>query len=138
MGFTIPHFSMEVLRSAVKKLRAGRCPDVNGILAEKFQYASDELLCCLLDVCHTMHLEHSWRTTYFTMLFTTGDRKQSSNWRPIAILQIHYKIFSNLLFLRLGSLLQSQQPHDQTGFKPNSGVDDAFVTVETLVSKSLE
>ena len=25
-----------------------------------------------------------------------------------------------------------------TGFKPNSGVDDAFVTVETLVSKSLE
>lgn len=40
--------------------------------------------------------------------------------------------------MRLGSFLHSQQPHDQTRFKPNSGVDDAFVTVEILVSKSLE
>ena len=34
--------------------------------------------------------------------------------------------------------MDEQQPNDQTGFRPNTGIDDAFVVLECLSSKSLE
>ena len=34
--------------------------------------------------------------------------------------------------------MDEQQPKDQTMFRPNSGLDDAFVVLECLSSKSLE
>ena len=34
--------------------------------------------------------------------------------------------------------MDEQQPLDQTGFRPNTGIDDAFVVLECLSSKSLE
>lgn len=132
-GFGIPDFSMEQLWSAV-----------NGIFAEMFTYAWDKLLSCLLNIFNTMlrtgNLEHSWRTTYFTMFFNNGNRKQPSNWRPITILQQHYNIFPNLLYLRLRDhlhYLHSQRPHAQTGFRPNFGVHYAFATVENVYQQVL-
>ena len=37
-----------------------------------------------------------------------------------------------------GRRVVEQQPNDQTGFRPNTGIDDAFVVLECLSSKSLE
>ena len=34
--------------------------------------------------------------------------------------------------------MDEQQPNEQTGFRPNSGIHDAFVALECLFSKSLE
>ena len=34
--------------------------------------------------------------------------------------------------------MDEQQPNDQTGFRPNTGIDDAFVVLECFSSKSLE
>jgi len=34
--------------------------------------------------------------------------------------------------------MDEQQPNDQTRFRPNSGIDDAFVVLECISSKSLE
>ena len=67
-----------------------------------------------------------------------GDSSQPTNWRPIAVLKITYKIFSRLLYNRLRVVMDEQQPHDQTGFRPITGIDDAFVVLECLSSKSLE
>ena len=58
--------------------------------------------------------------------------------RPIAILKIAYKIFSSLLHLRLRRRLDYQQPVDQLGFRPKTGVDHAFIVLEAIVSKTLE
>ena len=34
--------------------------------------------------------------------------------------------------------MDEQQPNDQTGFRPNTGIDDAFLVLECFSSKSLE
>ena len=48
------------------------------------------------------------------------------------MLKITYKIFSRLLYNRLRVVMDEQQPNDQTGFRPNTGIDDAFVVLECL------
>ena len=51
------------------------------------------------------------------------------------MLKITYKIFSRLLYNRLRVVMDEQEPNDQTGFRPNTGIDDAFVVLECLSSK---
>ena len=63
------------------------------------------------------------------MLPKSGDSSQPTNWRPIAALKITYKIFSRSLYNRLRAVMDEQQPNDQTGFRPNTGIDDAFVVL---------
>ena len=72
------------------------------------------------------------------MLPKPGDSSQPNNCRPMAVLKITSKIFSRLLHNRLRVVMDDQQPYDQTGFRPNTGIDDAFVVLECLSSKSLE
>ena len=74
----------------------------------------------------------------FVMLQKSRGLSETNNWHPIAILKIAYKIFSSLLHLQLRRQLDYQQSVDQLGFRPRTGVDHAFVTLETVVSKTLE
>ena len=68
----------------------------------------------------------------------SGNLSETNNWRPIAILKITYKIFSSLLHLRLRRQLDYQQSADQVGFRPKTGVDNAFVVLEAIIGKTLE
>ena len=138
----VPFFSMGELDYVLCKMRNGRCADTDGLMAEMFKYASVETKRCFLDllndVLKTGNLESSWRHSTFVMLPKSGDLSETNNWRPIAILKIAYKIFSSLLHLRLSRQLDFRQSVDQLGFRPRTGVDHAFVVLETVVSKTLE
>ena len=96
----------------------------------------------LMDMCNTMLqdecLELSWQDPLFKMLPRTGEFSDVSNWRPIAVLKITYKIFAKLIHTRIAHLLDANQTHDQVGFRPNLGVDHAFATLDSIVGKCLE
>ena len=49
-----------------------------------------------------------------------------------------YIYFSRSLYNTLRVVMDEQQPTDQTAFRPNTGIDDAFVVLECLSPKSLE
>ena len=108
-GFDIPPFTLDEIRKAVGKLKHRRCPDPCGIVAEMFRFANDEILVCLMDIfnrmIHSGVLESNWQSTLFTMLFKSGEKKDPGNWRPVALLHISYKIFSNLLHGRWSACL---------------------------------
>ena len=72
------------------------------------------------------------------MLPKPGDASVASNWRPIAILKVTYKIFSKMLCSRLQPLLESYQSPDQVGFRPHRGTDHAFAVFDTICGKSVE
>ena len=80
----------------------------------------------------------SWRTSLFCMLPKSGDMSLPENYRPIAILQVFYKIFSRMIYNRLLPILDSHQSHDQFGFRPGIRLEDALVVLETLISKTRE
>ena len=72
------------------------------------------------------------------MLPKAGDLSQAGNWRPIAILDITYKIFSRLLYRRLRNNLEEHQAWDQCGFRADNSVDDALAVLDGVVGKALE
>ena len=69
-------------------------------------------------------IEEAWRTANFVMLSKSGDLSDPSNWRPIAILPILYKLFSRLLYHRLHPILEPQQCDVQFGFRRKRRIDD--------------
>ena len=72
------------------------------------------------------------------MLPKSGDLKDPSNWRPIAILPILYKIFSRLLYHRLKVFLDPEQSDDQYGFQKDKRIEDVFCVLENVIGKSIE
>ena len=71
------------------------------------------------------------------MLPKSGNLKEASNWRPIAILPVLYKLFSSLLYQRLQPILEENQSHDQFGFRKMRRIEDAFVILENMVGKNV-
>ena len=72
------------------------------------------------------------------MLPKTGDLTDAQNYRPIAILQIFYKIFSRMLYGRIRPLLDAQQSEEQTGFRAGIRIEDALMIFETMASRCAE
>ena len=71
------------------------------------------------EILLTGRVPENWHITIFTMLPKSGDFTKVSNWRPIAILPILYKLFAKMLYYRLSSILERQQADDQFGFRKN-------------------
>ena len=72
------------------------------------------------------------------MLPKTGDTLNPNNWRPIAILDVTYKIFAKVLHGRVAPTLEAQQPSEQMGFRRQRGTDDALLVLECVVGASVE
>ena len=116
----IERFTMVELQDALKHLRRNKCADSNGIVAECFVHGSLELHEHLLRIFNSMlvdgHVEERWKQTTFSMIPKTGDPANPGNWRPLAILNITYKIFTRMVYKRVKPILDTQQSKDQIGF----------------------
>ena len=84
------------------------------------------------------YLDSTWHNTIFQMLPKSGDLNDPSNWRPIAILPVIYKIFSKILCNRLRGVLNEHQPDDQYAFRPNRNINDVFIILESMIGESIE
>ena len=145
-GFhSIPPFQLPELEYVLSQMPCNKATDAIGVVVDMFKHGNVELHTCLLNIFNGMLksgcFDESWRATFFTMLPKMGDTSRPSCWRPIAILKISYQIlpiFSKLICQRLRITLESHQSIDQTGFRPGTGIEDAFLVFESLCSKSLE
>ena len=138
----VPLFSIAELRTGLRKLASNKCGDEHGVVAEMLKYASellhDTILQCFNQMLATGHFPDDWHQTVFKMLPKSGDLSSVDNWRPIAILPILYKLFSHLLFARIFPVLDQHQDDDQLGFRPGMRLENAFATLESLLSNCNE
>ena len=85
--------------------------DSNGIVAECFVHGSLELHEHFLRIFKLMlvdgHAEERWKQTTFSMIPKTGDPTNPGNWRPLAILNITYKIFTRMVYKRVKPILEA-------------------------------
>jgi len=73
-----------------------------------------------------------WRQTQFTVIYKSGDPQLPQNYRPIAVIPLLYKLFSRLLYNRLETTLDSQQPPEQAGFRRHFSTDDHLFTFSLI------
>ena len=96
----IEPFTVAELQVCFAQMRVNKCPDSQGLVVEMFKHGGPVLWNTLIGLFNTIlttgTIETHWRNTLFMMIPKTGDLAAPNNWRPIAILQITYKIFTKL------------------------------------------
>ena len=138
----IPSFTMAELNTALRQLANLRCADEQGLVAEMIKHGSPklkhELIKCFNQVIQTGIFDDGWQHSIFPMLPKDGGLTEISNWRPIAILPIPYKLFARLLFNRISPGLLARQSPDQHAFTPGVRIEDALVTAEVAIEYAIE
>ena len=124
----IPDFSIEELKNAIKKLKAGKSPGYDGLPAEIFIYAGSGLLQALLLVLNkvkqTKVIPDEWNWVTITTIYKNrGSKKELVNYRGIFLTLIVTKIFENLLKSRMTDQLQKVNLH-QAGSRSMRGPPD--------------
>ena len=138
----LPRFTIEELEKALQRMPLNKCADSFGVTLEMVKYGGPRLHSVLISLMNSLidcgAVDDNWKHILFSMVPKHGDLSVPSNWRPIAILPIFYKIFSRMLYHRLLPQLDSQQNFDQCGFRPGVRIEDALFVAETLISKTPE
>ena len=97
----------------------------SNIFVEMIKFAGTAFQNVLLsfynDIINQAEIPENWHVTIFSMLPKSGNLECPSNWRPIAILPILYKIFAKMLYYRLYPILDAWQADDKFGFRKNKG-----------------
>ena len=118
-------FTMHELILALRKLKASRAPGPNGQVGELYKHAPYILRMYLLDhynQCLTSATVPSdWLFSEVIMVVKnySKDTRLLSNYRPISLTNISYKIFASMLQSRLSHLLDDRIRPTQFGFRKN-------------------
>ena len=140
----IPEFDEIELRRALRQLSGGKCADKHGVVLEMIAKGGASLHNVLLGIFNQIlrsgDLPDDWSELLFVMLPKpgSGDKADPNNWRPIAVLDVTYKVFSKMLNNRLKPILDSEQPSEQMGFRSKTGVDHALMVLECVIGQSIE
>ena len=92
----------------------------------------------LNEVVTSQAVPADWRKSRLAVLFKKGDPKQPSNYRPIAILPLLYKLFSRPLCARLEEKIISQQSVDQAAYRKRYSTDDHVLILSLLLERCSE
>ena len=79
------------------------------------------------------HLPATVNSTFIRLFPKIKDPKLVSDYRPIALCNVYYKVISKILSLRLKPILQSVISENQSAFIPGRAIaDNVLITHETL------
>ena len=120
---------LEEVIEAIKSMKSHRSPGTDGISIEVYLKLSWKLAPLLLEVFHEtirdkqLHVHLSARRGIITLLEKKGhDPLLVSNWRPISLLNVDYKIFSKILAIRMNVVLPKLIHAMQSGFMKNRSI----------------
>jgi hypothetical protein len=142
-NIAIDPFSLDELHEALKQMKPDKAADAQGICAEMISVDCPVLHDLILEVFNDVLKPGSeppaeWRSSRLVVLFKKGDPTLTSNYRPIAILPILYKLFSRMLCGRIKPAIISQQSVDQAAYRQGFSTEDHLLTLTLLIEACAE
>jgi len=83
-------------------------------------------------------LPTEWTGGIICPIYKKGDRIICSNYRPVTLLNVVYKIFSILINSRLTKTVDNKLEDWQMGFRPNQSTIDNILIVKQIIEKHHE
>ena len=129
--------SQEELRMALWDMCPGKSPGLDDIVVEFYKtfwnVLGEEFTCMINTSIREGQLPLGITQGMIVLLHKGGDRQALTNWRPITLLNLSYKIYAKALQLRLQPVLMDVISPDQSGFLPLRFIlDNLLITQETL------
>ena len=77
-----------------------------------------QILTDLFNTClHHQLVPKAWKNALVVLIHKKGNTSDIKNYRPISLLPIMYKVFSNILLQRMIRTLDFHQPREQAEFR---------------------
>lgn len=112
----------------IKRSKKGKSPGPDGLPIEYYQKFEDQLTPHLKSTFNAIGISKfpdTWKQANIALLLKEEkDPTDTRNYRPISLLNVDYKIFSNLLADRLKKILKDWIQEDQAGFLPHRHLKD--------------
>ena len=89
-------------------------------------------------VCIIARFPKPWKNVLIVLIQKKGNTSDIKNYRPISLLPIMSKVFSNILLQRMIRTLDFQQPREQAGFRAGCSKIDHLQVVNQLQEKANE
>ena len=138
---TDPPSKAEVLR-ALRAMKSGKAPGVDGILTEMLKADADAATDVLTDLFGSIWLSETipadWCKGLIIKLPKKGDLSNCDNWRGITLLSLPSKIFCRILLDRINSALDTKLRPEQAGFRKGRGCIDQIFTLRNIIEQSIE
>lgn len=131
-------FTQDELYSALKGLNKGKSPGSDGLTPEFYLRFWDSLQDIYMESIsfslETGTLTEEQRTGLIKLIPKKGlDRQDVSNWRPITLLNVDFKIFSKAIAARIQTCINQIISPDQTGFIRGRYIGSNLLNIRSLI-----
>jgi sorting nexin-29 len=83
-------------------------------------------------------MPHEWKRGIICPLYKKGDTMECSNYRGITLLNIAYKVLSNIIFSWLVPYVENNIGAYQGGFRPGKSTINQILTLRQILEKTIE
>lgn len=128
------------VEEAIKQLKNGKSPGLDGIPAEIIKYSNSMATKALHKLCNKIwdscEWPEEWKRQEFVMLHKSGNTKDCSNYRTIALISHASKVLLIIILNRIKAKIEQELPDSQAGFRSNRGTTDMLFTIQILIEKT--
>jgi hypothetical protein len=129
--------SLEELTSALWSMKGGTSPSPDGVVVEFYKkfwpLIGMDFLQMIQIAIREGRFPPSIMKGVLSLLHKGDSRKKLTNWQPITLLNVAYKLFAKVLQLRLQPVLMELISPDQSTFLPLRFIlDNLLLTMETM------
>jgi hypothetical protein len=136
-----PPFEEEII-SAIQNLKNNKAPGKDGIHSELIKNGGPELIRrthqLIGRIWEKEEIQMEWKTSITCPIHKKGDKLDCHNYRGISLLITVYKIYTNIIRMRLETYSESMIGEYQAGFRRERSVTDQLFTVKQLLEKFWE
>ena len=128
------------LSQCIKRLKRGKSPGNDGILADMIKDGGDLVQQCLLWLFNCMlasHFPECLSVGLITAVYKSGDKSDMSNYRGITVGSVIAKLFAMILEQRIASWAEEHavKAKGQAGFRKDFRTTDNILILRSLIDK---
>jgi len=127
--------------SVINKLKSNKARGTDKIIPELIKQGGRTLkqrIYKLIIIWEKEQLPNQWNEGIICQLYKKGDRLDCTNYRPITLLNVTYKIFAIIFNQRLVGIVETKLGDYQSGFRPSRSTIDNIFMIGHIIEKCYE
>ena len=128
------------MKEAIRHISNRKAPGCDGISIEYLKAGGDEAIRVMTSLCNiilkTKIWPNDWKNLYMFLFTKRAIKKESGNYRTIALISHASKILLRILQKRLDNFLIPELPIGQVGFRRGRGTRDYIYNLRWMMEKA--
>ena len=136
------NITIDECRNALFSMKLNKSPGSDGLSVEFYQTFWDQLGDSFMNALNESILKGQLTNTQgdgiLSLIFKSGDETSLSNWRPITLLNVDYKIIARVLAQRLQKVIAKIVSSDQNGYIKNRFIGFSIRQIQDIIDYAEE